>query len=207
VPLGVQAFPPLELELLDELALGPDELEFEGPPELELEAGAPELEVELEPGAPEREPELEAEGAPELDVPDADVALDAPWPEVEPAPPLFPMPSPDEQEARTAMTAGKTRCEQDLMADLLVRGEERRWRRAAQHVPSVRQHPIPPPIPKRFTEQCPGMEGWFFCVWLSTSYGAPMAKRSSGFLLAHGVERALTSISKRSFGEHIVVPW
>jgi hypothetical protein len=119
--------PDAELEPLPELELEPDDPELEPLPKLELEPDDPELkplpELELEPDEPELEllPEIDE---PELDCPPELELLDPP--ELD-APPSFPSDAPllsdeDEQEASTAMTAGRVRRRAVLMANLHVRG-------------------------------------------------------------------------------------
>lgn len=121
-----------ELEPLPELELELDEPELEPLLEPELEPDEPVLEPLPEPlPEPELEPdEPELELLPEVDEPELDCPL-----ELEPldppeldAPPSFPSDPPlllsdeDEQEASTAMTAGRTKRTVGLIANLQVRG-------------------------------------------------------------------------------------
>jgi hypothetical protein len=126
VPASPELEPDPELEPLPEPELEPDDPDVEPLPEPELEPDDPELvplpEPELEPDEPEVEPLPEPElDEPELEpLPEVEPELDLP-PELEPldppeldAPPSFPNDPPplsdeDEQEASTAMTAGRTR--------------------------------------------------------------------------------------------------
>src|SRR5579863_1199141 len=128
-PLLEPELEPDELEPLPEPELEPDELELEPLPEPELEPDGPELEPLPEPELEPDEPELEL--LPEVDEPE----LDCP-PELEPLdppelgpPPSLPSDPPslllldeDEQEASTAMSAGRTRRTVALIANLHVRG-------------------------------------------------------------------------------------
>jgi hypothetical protein len=111
---------------------GPAAPELESDPELEP---LPESEPELEPDDPESEPELEPEleselevDEPELPESDGPPGLESPDPpELEVAPPSFPadpllLSDEDEQEASSAMSAGRTRRTVALMANLHVRG-------------------------------------------------------------------------------------
>jgi hypothetical protein len=128
VPESPEVEPDPELEPLPELELEPDEPELEPLPELELEPDEPELEplpeLELELDEPELEllPEVDE---PELDCPLELEPLDPPELDV---PPSFPSDPPlllsdeDEQEASTAMVAGRTRRTVALIANLHVRG-------------------------------------------------------------------------------------
>jgi hypothetical protein len=115
----LESDPELEPVPESEPALESDDPESEPDPELEP-LSEPELESELEVD----EPEL-----PESDCPPKLESLDPP--ELEVAPPSFPgdpllLSDEDEQEASSAMTAGKTRRTVALMANLHVRGMRRR---------------------------------------------------------------------------------
>jgi fused signal recognition particle receptor len=116
-----------ELEPLLKPELEPDEPELEPLPKPELEPDEPELEPLPEPELEPDEPELEM--LPEVDEPEPVCP-----PELEPleppeldAPPSFPSDPPllfsdeDEQEASTAMTAGRMRRTLALIANLHVR--------------------------------------------------------------------------------------
>jgi hypothetical protein len=129
VPKPPELEPDPELEPLPdpelEPELEPDDPELEPLPELELE---PELEPLPEPELEPDEPELELLSEvdePELDCPPELEPLDPP--ELD-APPSFPSDPPlllsdeDEQEASTAMTAGRARRTVALIANLHVRG-------------------------------------------------------------------------------------
>jgi hypothetical protein len=110
VPEPPELEPDPKLEPLPDPELEPEDPELEPLPGLELEPDEPELALlpELD------EPELDC--PPALDPPELD------------APPSFPSDPPsllsdeDEQEASTAMTAGRRRCKEALIANLHVRG-------------------------------------------------------------------------------------
>jgi len=140
VPEPPELEPDPELEALPDPELEPDDPELDPLPEPELEPDEPELvpllEPELEPDDPELDPlpepelepdEPELELLPEVDEPELDCG-----PELEPldlpelgAPPSSPSDPPlltalDEQEASTAMAAGRTRRTVALIANLHV---------------------------------------------------------------------------------------
>jgi hypothetical protein len=123
-------------ELPDEPELEDEDPELEpDEPELEL---LPELLAELE-----LEPELAPEAIPELEPLDPDVEPDEPWPELEPALPSGPvrvlLSLEDEQDARRAIAAGRTRSKRAVMANLPVGRSGRSLPHADTH--SVRAMP------------------------------------------------------------------